>query len=59
MKIKIWQKSMRCSKNNIKREVYSNIGLAQETRKVSNNLNKHKREQEKEQIRPKSVKGRK
>ena len=32
-------KSMRCSKNANKREVHSNIGLHQETRKISN-LNK-------------------
>lgn len=35
-KNKIWQKYMRCNKNNIKKEVHSNIDPAQETRKVSN-----------------------
>ena len=36
MKNKIRQKSMRYNKNNIKKEVHSNIDQAQETRKVSN-----------------------
>lgn len=39
-----------------KREVYSNTGLPQETRKISNNLTLHLKELEKEQTSLKSWK---
>ena len=44
---------MGCRKNSSKREVYSNTSLPQETRKISNNLNLHLKELEKEQTKPK------
>ena len=46
---------MGCNKRGIKRKVYSNnTGLPQETRKISNNLNLHLKELEKEkQTKPK------
>ena len=44
---------MGCSKNSSKREVYSYTSLPQETRKISNNLTLHLKEQEKEQTKPK------
>ena len=45
---------MGCSKSTSKREVYSNISLPQETRKISKNLTLHQKELEKEeQTKPK------
>ena len=45
---------MRCTKSGTKREVYSNTGLPQETRKISNTLTLHLEELEKEeQTKPK------
>ena len=45
---------MGCSKSSSKREVYSDTGLPQETRKTSNNLTLHLKELEKEeQTKPK------
>ena len=47
---------MRHSKSCSKREVYSNTILSQEIRKISNNLNLHLKQLEKEeQTKPKSV----
>ena len=45
--------SMGCSKSSFKREVHSNTGLPQETRKISNNLTYHLKELEKQQAKPK------
>ena len=50
---------MRCSKNSSKREVYSNTILPQETRKLSNNLNLHLKQLEKEQKKNPNVSRRK
>ena len=45
---------MGCSKSSSKRELYSYTSLPQETRKISNNLNLHLKELEKEeQTKPK------
>jgi len=38
-----------CGKSSFKKEVYSNTGLSQHTRELSNNLNLHLKELEKEQ----------
>lgn len=46
-------KSLGCSKCHSKREVYSNTGLPQDARKISNNLTLHVKELEKEQTKPK------
>ena len=43
---------MGCSKISSKKEVYSNTGLPQETRKISNPLHPKEREKE-EQMKPK------
>ena len=40
---------MGCSKSSSKREVYSNMSLPQETRKISNNVTLHKKQLEKEE----------
>ena len=45
---------MGCSKSSSKREVYSNTGLPQETRKISNHLILHLKELEKEKTKPKT-----
>ena len=42
-------KPMGCSKSSSKREVYSNMSLPQETRKISNNVTLHKKQLEKEE----------
>ena len=47
------QKSMGHSKCSSKREVYSDTGLPQETRKISNNINLHLKELEEELTKPK------
>ena len=47
-------KSLGCSKSCSEWEVYSNTGLSQEARKISNNLTLHFKELEKEQIKPKT-----
>ena len=55
-------KSMWCSKNNSKREVYSNTGLPQEIRKISKKKKQSKltpKEVKKKKQSPKSVEGRK
>ena len=44
---------MESSKSRSKKEVYSNIILPQEIRKISNNLNLHPKQSEKEQTEPK------
>lgn len=44
---------MGCSKSGSKREVYSNTGLPQEPRKISNNLTYHLKELGKEQTKSK------
>ena len=44
---------MELSKTGSKREVYNDTRLHQEKRKISNNLNLHLKELEKEQIKPK------
>ena len=45
---------MGCSKSSTTREFYSNTGLPQETRKISNNLTLHLKElEEEEQTKPK------
>ena len=41
------------------REVYSDTGLPQETRKISNNLTLYRKELEKEKTNPKLVEGKK
>ena len=46
-------------KSSPKREVYSDTGPHQETRKISNNLTYHLKELEKEEQSPKSAEGRK
>ena len=40
---------MGCSKSNVKREVYSDTNLPQETRNISNNLTLHLKQLEKEE----------
>ena len=53
-------KFMRCRKSSSKRDVYSDTGLPQETRKLSNkNLNYQLKELEKEEQSPESVENRK
>ena len=47
------QKSLELSKTGSKREVYSDTRIHQEKRKISNYLNLHLKELEKEQIKPK------
>ena len=60
MKIEINSpKSIGSSKSSSKREVYSNTGLPQETRKISSNLSYHLKELEKEEQSPKSAERRK
>ena len=41
---------MRCTKSNSKREIYSNTGITEDIRKISNNLNYHLKELGKDQI---------
>ena len=51
---------MGCNKSSVKREVYSNTSLTQETREISNNLNLHLKQLEKEEPKtPKLVEGKK
>ena len=51
---------MGCSKSSSKREVYSNIILPQETRKITNNLTIHLKQLEKEEQKtPKLAEGKK
>ena len=52
-------KLMGCSKSTSKREVYSNISLPQEIRKILKNLNLHLKQLEKEQTVPKVMEGNK
>ena len=59
MKIEIHNnpKSVDWSKSHFKREVYSNISLLQKMRKISNTLNLHLKELEKEEQNLKLVEG--
>ena len=61
MKIKArWSKTLQgCSNSSSKKEVYSSISLAQETRKVSNNLNLLLKQQKKNKQKSKLVEGNK
>ena len=55
-------KSLGCSKSNSKREVYSNRGLPQESRKISNklpNLTPKRRQKKNNKQNPNPPKGRK
>ena len=52
-------KALGCSKSSSKREIYSDKGLSQETRKISINLTLYLKILEQEEQRPKLVEGRK